>query len=326
MTAGPKVSVIIPSWNGRPLLAACLEALWRSEGPSFEVVVVDDASTDDTWDWLGRQPGDSLQKIRNERNLGFACSMNAGFRVARGQWLVALNNDTRVRPTFVSELIRCAESGWDMVAPRVLLQGREELDSAGVIPLRDGSSIERGRGRSTDAPEFLAPSEVFGPSASACLYSRRMIEATGGFDEDFHAYYEDVDLAWRARHAGFRCQYWPAAIVEHHHSATWGRLSDRKLFLLERNRIWTLWKNYPFGYVTTEPLSRFATAAPMISGGSLGPEVGIGLRSLGPIHLGMVLARADAAAWAGSGKMWRKRREIQGHTKLSKSEVTRWLP
>jgi len=325
VNGAPRVSVIVPTWNGRTLLSECVEALRASIGPSFEVIVVDDASTDDTWEWLGRQTEPWLRRVRNSVNSGFARSMNAGFRAARGQWLVALNNDTRVRPEFLAELVRAAETGFDMAAPRVLLQARPELDSAGIIPLRDGGSIERGRDRPVAAPEYLGPAEVFGPSASACLYSRRLIEATGGFDEDFHAYFEDVDLAWRARHAGFRCTYWPAAIVEHHHSATWGRLSDRKLFLLERNRLWTLWKNYPFQWVAAEPFYRFVVAASTISGTSFGPEVEMGLKTMGMAHLGTVVLRADAAAWMGFGKMWRKRQQILGSTKLSKREVARWL-
>ena len=324
-TQEPSLSVIVPTWNGRELLAACLQALRNSRGPAFEVVVVDDASSDGTWDWLSHQTDPRIRSLRNESNLGFARSMNKGFQLARGRWLVPLNNDTRVRPSFLEELVKCGESGFDMVAPRVLLAGGSEVDSAGVTPLRDGSSIERGRARPAEAPELLAPTEVFGPSASACLYSRRVLDATHGFDEDFYAYYEDVDLAWRARHAGLRCMYWPAAVVEHRHSATWGRVSDRKLYLLERNRLWTLWKNYPFRWVAAEPVARFITLAPLVARGPLGPEVGTGLRAMRLRRLARILGEADLAAWAGYPMMWRKRQRIWETSRLSRKELARWI-
>ncbi|MCI4331483.1 MAG: glycosyltransferase family 2 protein, partial [Thermoplasmata archaeon] len=238
------VSVIIPTWNGLPLLRACLAGLSAQSHRELEIIVVDDGSTDGTAEFV-RGLGATVRAVVLPGNRGFAVAMNAGFRAARGEQLIALNNDAVPDPEFVAEMVGSSSEGFDMVASRVVLADSEFVDSAGITVLRDGGSRERLRNAPADSPSVERRAEVFGPSAAASLYSRAMLEEVGGFDESFEAYYEDVDLAWRGRIAGFRCVYNPMARVRHVHSATWGRLSRRKLFLLERNRLWTLWKDYP---------------------------------------------------------------------------------
>jgi len=126
------------------------------------------------------------------------------------------------------------------------------LDSAGIEVDRAGIAWQRGWGEKAETA--VTPRHVFGPSAAAALYRRTMLEQIGYFDDDYFAYYEDVDLAWRAQQQGWRCAYAPGAEVRHWHSATAAAMPDRKLYLISRNKIWTLLKNYPSGVWRDLPL------------------------------------------------------------------------
>lgn len=239
----PAVAVIIVNWNGRPWLESCLPALQRQTYQDFEIVVVDNNSEDGSTRWLAEHWPD-VRVLAQSQNTGFSLANNIGIRATGGKYVVTLNNDTRVEPTWLAELVGAAAGAYvGMVAP-CIIQWREPtlLDSAGIEVDRAGIAWQRGWNRPVSA--LSVPGEVFGPSAAAALYRRTMLEQIGLFDEDFFAYYEDVDLAWRARQAGWRCHYAPEATVAHWHSATAATMGTRKLYLTSRNKIWTLLKNY----------------------------------------------------------------------------------
>jgi GT2 family glycosyltransferase len=319
------VSVVIPTWNGWSLLRPCLEALGRQTLAGFETLVVDDGSTDSTADLVRTEFGSRIRVIRNAENRGFAVSMNRGFRAAAGDWLVALNNDTVPEPEFLTEMVTAAKQGFDMIAAKVVLRDGRGIDSAGVVPYKDGSSEERYRDRPASEPGVNREEDVFGPSAAAALYSRRILRAAGEFDEDFFAYYEDVDLAWRGRLAGGRCRYIPRAVVRHHHSATWGRVSRRKLFLLERNRLWTLWKNYPAALVIGEPVHHLERLREIRRSAYLAPEAREQLAAIGVGSVAGILLRAQASAYRQWPRMWKKRREVRRRKVVTDVEIASWL-
>jgi hypothetical protein len=167
--------------------------------------------------------------------------------VAQGDYIVTLNNDTRAEPDWLEELVKAVETDpkIGMCASKMLFYYHTGvLNSTGISMDVAGIAWDR-RGGERDDGQEREPLEIFGPSAGAALYRREMLDEVGLFDEDFFAYHEDVDLAWRARSRGWRCMYNPRAVVYHVHSGTGMEGSAFKNRLLGRNKIWTMIKNYP---------------------------------------------------------------------------------
>jgi GT2 family glycosyltransferase len=242
-----RLAVVIPTWNGRALLTACLAALAQQTERDFAIVVVDNGSTDDTVPWL-RAEHPQVLLLANPRNYGFARAVNQGILATDAPLVAVLNNDAEPEPGWLAALLACAESDArvGMVASKMLFADRPEMiNSAGICVDVTGIAWDR-LGGVADDPAERAPVEIFGPCAGAALYRRVMLDEIGLFDESFFAYLEDVDLAWRGRAAGWRCFYAPAARVLHRHSATAGEGSPFKRRQLGRNKVWLLAKNYPF--------------------------------------------------------------------------------
>jgi GT2 family glycosyltransferase len=168
-------------------------------------------------------------------------------RMAQAPLVMLLNNDAYLTPDCLQKSVEAADRAtWaGMFACKILQHDApDRMDSAGIEVDRAGVAWNRGWGE--PATRHTQALEVFGPSGAAALYRRAMLDQIGLLDDDFFAYYEDVDLAWRAQRAGWRCLYLPAAEVRHIHSATSGRGSAFKARLLGRNKWWTIAKNYPF--------------------------------------------------------------------------------
>lgn len=287
------VSVVVVNWNGRRWLEQCLPTLAAQTFHDFEIIIVDNGSTDGSIAWLAEQWPDA-RLIALPENAGFAAGNNAGIRAARGRYIVTLNNDTRAAPDWLAALLRAADKpGVGMVASRMVQwQQPERLDSAGIEVDWAGMAWNRGWGE--PAENAMAPAWVFGPSAGAALYRRDMLDAIGLFDEAFFAFYEDVDLAWRAQRAGWRCRYAPDALVYHWHSATAAGITDQKLFLLARNRLWCALKNYP--------LPGLLAALPLIAVAEL---LSTGYQTLR--HRSSAPLRGRWAALREAGRVWRQR-------------------
>jgi GT2 family glycosyltransferase len=182
---------------------------------------------------------------------------------------------------------------------------------------RDGSSKQRGHGR---APEdFPVLEEVLMPSGSAALYRRRMLEETGGFDDDFFLYCEDTDLGLRARWAGWKCLYAPDAVVEHHYSHSAGRASPLKAYYVERNRLFVLVKNFPGGMLLAAPfvaLARYLWHAWYILQGRGSAARFRAEGNAGPKMLWYVI-RAHAAVIGDLPRLLRRRREIRSRARIT---------
>jgi GT2 family glycosyltransferase len=236
------VAVVIPNWNGAALLPACLQALREQTCRDHEVVVVDNGSRDDSLAVLARFP--EVRVLRFGRNRGFGAATNAGIRATAGPYVATLNNDAVPAPGWLAALVAVADSGVGMCASRMVFAARPDvLNSCGIALDRAGIAWDLLGGEPVGADRDLT--EPFGPCAGAALYRRTMLDEVGLFEERFFAYLEDVDLAWRARRAGWRCRYVPAARVVHQHSATAGEGSAYKRYLLGRNKVWLLARNYP---------------------------------------------------------------------------------
>ncbi len=238
------ISVVIPSWNGKALLADCLPSLYAQTYTDFEIIVVDNGSEDGTVDWLKtNHPG--VIPVVLEKNTGFTGGVNAGISVARGELIVLLNNDTVTDPTWLESLDRAAAANpeYSLFTSKVLLMhDRVRLDTAG-----DGFTIA-GFGykigwMERDGSKFSSPQQVFGASGCAAMYRRVVFDTIGLFDVDFFAFAEDLDISFRALLAGFKCLFVPDARVYHQVRAT--APSSLTLKLYYRNLIWLVYKNFP---------------------------------------------------------------------------------
>ena len=243
----PTVSVIVVNWNGRELLRDCLESLARQDFDDFELILVDNGSEDGSLKFVASVLDQFKVKtiIENGINKGFAEANNIGIVFSSGKYIALLNNDAVADPFWLRQLVECAEfyPQVGMFASKIIRpDGR--LDSSGCTIYPDGIGVCRGRGK--DHRTFDREHTVAFPSGCAALYRRDMLDQIGLFDERFFAYCEDTDLGLRAQRAGWTCLYVPSAVVTHRYSQTLGAYSLKKLFLVERNRIWVILKNFTF--------------------------------------------------------------------------------
>lgn len=239
-----RLSIIIPNWNGKHHLETCLPSLVAQTHPDIEVIIADNASTDGTQAYV-RQHFPQFIIAQLPANRGFTGACNAGMRVATGEFIALLNNDTEVDPDWVAEVIaafgRHPEAGF--VASKMLLFDRRNvLHTAGDFYRVDGQPGNRGIWQQ-DTGQYDSEGYVFSACGGSSVYRRGMLEKIGLLDDDFFFSLEDIDLAWRAQLAGYRCIYAPNAKVYHRLSASGGGVTAS--FHDGRNTLYVLIKNYP---------------------------------------------------------------------------------
>ena len=242
----PKVSVIIPTWNGKQFLQVCLDSLSQQTYGDFETILVDNGSSDGTVPYV-REHYPWVTLVELAENCGFSGGNNRGLQECSGEYIVTLNNDTQTAPDFLTELVKAVEADGKigMVAAKMLnFHQNGRIDSIGINATTNGMGQNIGVGEQ-DAGQHDTTVEPFGACAGAALYRRTMLEETGFFDGDFFAYYEDLDLAWRGRLSGWRAVKAPGAVVQHIHSATGGRMSAFTVYHVHRNKWYVLLKNWP---------------------------------------------------------------------------------
>ncbi len=196
-----------------------------------------------------------VRVISNPKNVGFGTAINQAYGASEAPYLATLNDDAVAHPGWLKALVDFADNNprVGLLASQVLLKGTATLDSAGMLLAADGSSKQRGHGRA--AAEFSDRRDSLLPSGSAALYRRQMLEEIGLFDESFFLYCEDTDLGLRARWAGWECRYVPEAEVEHRYSHSAGRASPLKAYYVERNRLYTVLKNFPAAMLWLAPFA-----------------------------------------------------------------------
>ena len=245
----PSVGVVIPNWNGIAFLPACLESLRAQTHTGFRTIVVDNASSDGSLDLI-ESKFPEVRLIRLDENKGFGAAMNIGMREAQGEYVACLNNDTEVNPDWLSELVACLERHPRAAAAtsKMLdLSERGQIDDCGDILTAYFRAYSRGRGEE-DQGQYNEEERVFGASGGASLWRNEVLRELGYFDEDLFAYYEDVDLSFRANLAGYECWYAPKAVVYHAGGGTSRQqASEFAYYHAVRNRWSMIVKNGPAG-------------------------------------------------------------------------------
>lgn len=258
MDTHPFVSVVIVNYNGKGFLRQCIESVLGSEYPDFEIVLVDNASTDgsiqEIRDAFGRDT--RLRIVISERNLLYTGGYNTGIRNAAGELIVCLNNDTEVDRrwlTHIAAVMQDASIG--AAVPKILLYGTapQRIDYVGAGIDRYGFAIGYGAGE-VDNGSYDQLRDVFYAGGTAMVLRRRVIEQVGVFDERFGMHWEETDLSWRIRLAGYRIVVIPQAKVYHKGSLTMKKFSSKPdvAWYIKKNRLAGLIKNYSLANVLTK--------------------------------------------------------------------------
>jgi hypothetical protein len=310
----PKVSIIVLNWNGLKYTIECLESLKKITYPNYEVILIDNGSKENEAGVLEEKYKDYIKLIKNKENLGFAEGNNVGIRISNGEYILTLNNDTKVEPNFLDELVKCAQNhpqAGSIQTKMIFSQHPEIIDSAGLLYSRNGLGFNRGAYQSIN--EYTEEKEIFGCCAGACLYKRGALEDIKindeYFDKDFFTNYEDVDLAFRLQWAGWKSWYCPKSIVYHQRGATTGVKSKFIIYHSRRNQIWTWLKNFPFSFILKNLHWLFITEI---------AQAGLDLLRQRPIGI-----KAKFDAYLNLGKILKKRGKIK--KKVDFSEIEKWF-
>ena len=245
-----KVSVVTPNYNGKDFLYAYFESLIKNSNEIGEVIIVDNGSNDGSQEFIRnyREKVDfPIVLIENSQNLGFAEAVNQGISKARYDYIFSLNNDTVVEKSAILELLNLLNTDgriFSVSSKMVQFNNPELIDDAG-----DDYTLlayTKKRGNNQNLNNFIEVSEIFSSCAGAALYRKDLLEELDGFDSEFFAYMEDVDLGYRARINGYKNLFCPNAIVYHIGSATTGsQYNEFKVRLAARNNVWVVYKNLP---------------------------------------------------------------------------------
>ena len=311
--AEPLVSIIVLTWNGKQYLKTCLDSCISQTYKKLEIIVVDNASTDDTTNFV-KENYPRCRLIANEKNLGFAEGNNTGIRAAKGEWIFILNNDTKLEKNCVEELYKAVKGKENagMASPKMCLWDKK-VDTLGLQLLK--------KGYTKDIKKVEWDKEPLAPCGGAAFYSRKMLESVkikgknwkyDYYDSDYFIYYEDFDLGLRARLLGWKCIHAPDAVVYHLHGATMGKFSSTQVFFGDRNRSWTIIKNYPAKVFWKNfhwfLILNFATLAKWTLKGKFFPII-----------------KSKFSMLVGLGKMLKKRKYIQEKRRVNDEEFEKLM-
>lgn len=320
----PRVTVIVPTLEAGPTLGECLRSLATQTLADFEVIVVDNSGEERA----GRlEEARAARVIANPKNAGYGAAVNQGIRASTTPFVVTLNDDAVMRPGCLEALVKAAGARYEigMCAPQIRLFGEERLDSAGMLLCRDGSSKQRGHLRPVS--EYCRARQVLFPSGCAALYRRDMLAEIGLFDERYFLYCEDTDLGLRARWKLWECVFVPDAVVEHRYSHSSGRASALKAYYVERNRLFTVVKDFPLPELAAAPfvsVLRYAWHAGYLLGGrgkAAEYRQSGGNAALLPWHV----LRAHLALIPELPRLLRERRRIQRHGRAQPRQFRRMM-
>ncbi|HEB12745.1 MAG TPA: glycosyltransferase family 2 protein [Actinobacteria bacterium] len=311
------VSILILNYNGAKFIGPCLESVFTQDYPVYEVIVIDNGSTDDSVK-LVREGFPKARIIETGQNLGFSGGMNLGIREAKNDLLLLLNTDVVLEKGFLTNMVAAItrEPGIGSVSSKVYKLAEKEkkiFDTTGHVIFTNRLFTDRGDGE-LDTGQYDEVEEIFGTCAGTGLYKREMLDdlAINGeyFDESFFMFLEDTDLSWRAQLRGWKCLYTPHAIAWHHRGGSAVRKSklvelnnykNRYMMILKNDSIFSLIKNIPH-FIVTDTFKSLAL-----------------LVRCPPALLGWW------DVWRNLPSLIRKRRIIQKSRKVSQKEIERWM-
>lgn len=240
------VSVVVLNFNGKQFLEDCLTSLQAQSYPrnDYEVLLVDNGSSDDSVAFVqSRWP--NVRTVQLDHNLGFAGGINEGVKAAKGQYVALINNDAKAHPDWLTQGLAAFRSiDIAMVASKILTLDGRTIDYAGGALSFYGHGFKVGVNE-PDEGQYNRPGDTLFASGCGLFMPRELFGEVGGFDDDYFAFFEDVDLGWRLWAFGYRVYYQPSSIVYHRHHGTAEALGhERERFLLERNALTTIIKNY----------------------------------------------------------------------------------
>jgi GT2 family glycosyltransferase len=321
-----KVTVVVPTLQGGAVLEECLLSLAKQTWTGFRTVVIDNSGQG----VAQRVNLHGATVIENPTNAGFGGAINQVWRSTRSEFVATINDDAVADEHWLESMMRSAIKHpiAGMFASQVRLRNDdgepEVLDSAGMRIAIDGSSKQRGH--SAWPCRFSSEVPVLCPSGSAAVYRRAMLDETGSFDDRFFLYCEDTDLGLRAQRLGWGCMYVPDAIVRHRYSHSAGRVSELKAFLVERNRLYLVVKNYPrwqaVRAVVAAPVRYLLSALAAIRGDGAAAEFAES-RSLWSIA--WLLLRAHAGAIRAMPWLLAERKKIRASARLDDEAFARVL-
>jgi GT2 family glycosyltransferase len=317
--------VAVPTLVAGAALAECLRSLEAQTFDAFEIVVIDNSGSSQV-----QASGERTRVITNTRNVGFGSAVNQAARASSTPYLATLNDDAVAHPQWLEQLVESAETNprVGMFASQVRLPGGGEssaapvLDSAGMLIAADGTGKQRGHLQPPS--QFEDARESLFPSGSAALYRRAMLDQIGLFDETFFIYCEDVDLGLRARWAGWECLYVPGAVVDHRYSESAGRASPLKAYYVERNRLFTVIKNFPLGMLVRAPFASIARYLWHVISLDTGKGKTVEFRQAGHSFalLPFLVLRAHVAALLRLPRLLVERRRIRASRTIDAIEFT----
>lgn len=239
------VSIVIPNYNGAQYLKVCLDSLSRQSFKEYEIIIVDNASIDDSCDIIRNYT--NIKLINLSQNYGFSKAVNEGIKAAEGDFIVLLNNDTEADENWLYNLAKCIKKDeriFSCSSKMLRYYERNKIDDAGDGYNILGWAYKRGDG--VPINKYKKEQEIFSSCAGAAIYRKKIFHEIGYFDEKYFAYIEDMDISYRAKIYGYKNIYCSNAIIYHMACATTGsKYNAFKARLISRNNIFTIYKNMP---------------------------------------------------------------------------------
>lgn len=308
-----KVAVVILNWNGRKFLEQFLPSVVANNSSYSEIIIADNASTDDSIDFLKKNYS-ALKIIQNTENGGFAKGYNDALKHVNADYYVLLNSDVEVTPNWIDAVIDLMEKDKQIAAcqPKLLDFNRknyfEYAGAAGGFIDKFGYPFCRGRileKIEEDNGQYDDVREIFWASG-ACLFVRsECYHFVQGFDEDFFAHMEEIDLCWRLKNLGYKIMYCPDSIVYHVGGATLNKINPRKTFLNFRNNLILICKNHPPEYFILKLFTRMV----------LDGIAGIKFLLSGQVSHCLAVIKAHFSFYGSLRKTLEKRRELKKQIK-----------